>query len=137
MEISGRIIAALPARSGTSARTGNTWMSQEFVIETHEQYPRKCVFTVFGEDRLKEMNIEVGKEMTVSFDIDAHEYNGRWYNQIRAWNVSRVPTAQPVGTTVLPSAQVGPQGSALFAQTPPPGGPPQTPPQSASNGWPF
>ena len=43
MEISGRIIAALPARSGTSARTGNTWMSQEFVIETHEQYPRKCV----------------------------------------------------------------------------------------------
>ena len=78
MEISGRIIAALPARSGTSARTGNTWMSQEFVIETHEQYPRKCVFTVFGEDRLKEMNIEVGKEMTVSFDIDAHEYNGRY-----------------------------------------------------------
>ena len=57
-------------------------MSQEFVIETHEQYPRKCVFTVFGEDRLKEMNIEVGKEMTVSFDIDAHEYNGRWFNDI-------------------------------------------------------
>ena len=25
--------------------------------------------------------------MTVSFDIDAHEYNGRWYNSIRAWKV--------------------------------------------------
>ena len=99
MEISGRIIAALPARSGTSARTGNTWMSQEFVIETHEQYPRKCVFTVFGEDRLKEMNIEVGKEMTVSFDIDAHEYNGRWFNDIRAWRA--VPTTSGnVGETI-------------------------------------
>ncbi len=77
MEITGKIIAAMTPRTGTSARTGNTWMTQEFVIETHDQYPRKCVFTVFGEDRLKEMNIQIGAEMTVSFDIDAHEYNGR------------------------------------------------------------
>ena len=102
MEISGRIIAALPARSGTSARTGNTWMSQEFVIETHEQYPRKCVFTVFGEDRLKEMNIEVGKEMTVSFDIDAHEYNGRWFNDIRAWRAVPLTPATVGGSSVQP-----------------------------------
>ena len=105
MEISGRIIAALPARSGTSARTGNTWMSQEFVIETHEQYPRKCVFTVFGEDRLKEMNIEVGKEMTVSFDIDAHEYNGRWFNDIRAWRAVPLTPATVGGSSVQPGMQ--------------------------------
>ena len=105
MEISGRIIAALPARSGTSARTGNTWMSQEFVIETHEQYPRKCVFTVFGEDRLKEMNIEVGKEMTVSFDIDAHEYNGCWFNDIRAWRAVPLTPATVGGSSVQPGMQ--------------------------------
>ena len=96
MEITGKIIAALPMRSGTSARTGNAWASQEFVIETHEQYPRRCVFTVFGEDRLKEMNIQVGAELTVSFDIDAHEYNGRWFNDIRAWRaVPAAPAAAP------------------------------------------
>lgn len=89
MEITGKIIAALPARSGQSARTGNAWMVQEFVIETHDQYPRKCVFNVFGEDKLKEFNIQVGDELTVSFDIDAREYNGRWYNDIRAWRVTR------------------------------------------------
>lgn len=87
MEITGKIIAALPPRSGKSARTGNDWMSQEFVIETHDQYPRRCVFTVFGSDRLKEFDIQVGAEKTVSFDIDAHEYNGRWFNDIRAWRV--------------------------------------------------
>ncbi len=97
MEISGKIIAALEKRSGTSSRTGNAWASQSFVIETHEQYPKRCVFDVFGEDRLKEFNINVGDELTVSFDIDAHEYNGRWFNNLRAWRVQRdseVPAPQ-------------------------------------------
>ena len=47
MELTGKIIAVLPANSGVSNRTGNPWMSQEFVIEVPGQYPRKCVFRVF------------------------------------------------------------------------------------------
>ena len=82
MELQGRVIAVLPERSGTSAR--GEWKSQSFVIETHEQYPRKMVFDVFGADRLAQFNIKSGEEITVSFDIDAHEYNGRWFNNIRA-----------------------------------------------------
>ena len=35
MEISGKIIVATEVRSGQSARTGNNWMAQDFVIETH------------------------------------------------------------------------------------------------------
>ena len=39
MEITGKIIVALEQRSGTSARTGNAWMMQSFVLETtNEQY---------------------------------------------------------------------------------------------------
>ncbi len=114
MEITGKIIAALQPRSGTSARTGNTWMTQEFVIETHEQYPRKCMFNVFGEDRLKEFNIQVGAEVTVSFDIDAREYNGRWYNDIRAWRV--VPaTAAPVSAAPVPADIPAPTAAAPAA----------------------
>lgn len=90
MEITGKIIVACEPRGGVSQRTGNSWKMQEFVIETHEQYPKKCMFNVFGEDRLREFNIQVGDELTVSFDIDAREYNGRWYNDIRAWRVVRV-----------------------------------------------
>ena len=95
MEITGKIIAALEPRGGVSQRTGNSWKTQEFVIETHEQYPRKCVFNVFGEDRLREFNIQVGEVVTVSFDVDAREYNGRWYNDIRAWRVQRGVVAAP------------------------------------------
>ena len=103
MEITGKIIAALEARGGTSSRTGGTWKSQEFVIETHDNYPRKCVFTVFGEERLQQFNIQVGEEMTVSFDIDAHEWNGRWFNDIRAWKVDRNATAPVAGEAVTPA----------------------------------
>lgn len=90
MEIEGKIIAVLPERGGVSSRTGNAWKSQEFVIETHDQYPRKCCFRVFGEDRLKQMNIQPGEELRVSIDIDSHEYQGRWFNDISAWRVERI-----------------------------------------------
>ena len=112
MEITGKIIAVLPANSGTSARTGNPWMSQEYVIEVPGQYPKKCVFRIFGEDRIKQFNIQQGEDLTVSFDIDAHEYNGRWFNQIRAYNVEKIgqqttqqPTTQPTANVANQQAQ--------------------------------
>lgn len=100
MEIEGKIIAVLPARGGTSARTGAAWKSQEFVIETFDQYPRKCVFRIFGEDRLNQMNVQLGEVLRVSFDIDAHEYNGRWYNDVSAWRVDRNVSVPSDGQSV-------------------------------------
>lgn len=88
MELQGKVIAVLPERSGVSAR--GEWKSQSFVIETHEQYPKQMVFDVFGADRLAQFNINTGDEINVSFDITAHEYQGRWFNNIRAWNVQHI-----------------------------------------------
>ena len=89
MELTGRIIAVLEAKSGTSSKTGNPWIMQGYVIEVPGQYPRHCAFTVFGEDRIKQLNIQNGEDLTIQFDIDAREYNGRWYNDFRAYNVIR------------------------------------------------
>ncbi len=112
MEIQGKIIFAAEPRTGVSARTSQAWKSQDFVIETHDTYPRKCMFSVFGEDKLQQFNIKVGDELTVSFDIDAHEYNGRWYNSIRAWKVLHGTTAAPTPADVpLPPADADPLGS--------------------------
>ena len=68
MEIEGRIINVLQKQEGTSNKTGNHWASQEYVIETHEQYPRKCCFRVFGEDRITAMNIQVGEEVATGIN---------------------------------------------------------------------
>ena len=106
MDITGKIIFVSEQRSGVSKSSGNPWVTQDFVIETHDQYPRKCVFTVFGEDRLKQFNMQLNGEYTVSFDIDAHEYNGRWFNDIRAWRV--VPAVAGAAAAVPPVPPVAP-----------------------------
>jgi len=109
MEIEGKIIVVQPKQSGVSARTGNPWESQEYVIETHEQYPRKCCFRIFGADRIASMNIQSGEELRVSFDIDAREYNGRWFNSLNAWKVERVDpmAAQAAAMGVQPAPVSG------------------------------
>lgn len=86
-DITGKIIAVLPTKSGTSAR-GTQWSSQTAVIETHEQYPKRVAFDVLG-DKITEFNLQVGEEVTVSFDINAREYNGKWWNSVNAWKVVR------------------------------------------------
>ena len=88
MELTGKIIAVMQPRSGVSQRTGNSWMMQDYVMEIPGQYPRHMVFNIFGEDRIKQFNIQQGEDVTVSFDIDAREFNGRWYNTLRAWRVA-------------------------------------------------
>lgn len=116
-EISGQIIAVLPTRSGTSAR-GTAWSSQTAVIETREQYPKKVAFDVMGE-KIAQFNLQVGEYVTVSYDIDAHEYQGRWFNAVRVWNVVRAnqpqqatqqPLQQPTSNVANPQApQQAPQ----------------------------
>ena len=79
-------------------------MTQEYVIEVPGQFPKKCVFSIFGEDRIKQFNLQQGEQnVTIQFDIDAREYNGRYYNDVRCYNVLRagqqatVPAASAVG----------------------------------------
>ena len=100
MELTGKIIAVFEAKSGTSSKTGNPWMTQEYVLEVPGQYPKHCLFSLFGEEKIKQMNIQNGEDLTIQFDIDAREYNGRWYNDIRAYNVIRgqmpMPLQQPI-----------------------------------------
>lgn len=94
MELTGKIITEFNERGGVSSRTGNEWKAKSFVLEVPGEYPRKLVFDVFGSDRLQAFNIQVGETLTVHFDIDAHEYNGRWFNDIRAFRIDR-PQAAP------------------------------------------
>ncbi len=109
MEFTGKIIAVLPPRGGIS-KSGNEWKVQEYVIEDHGQYPRKMCFDVFGAEKIEQFHIQEGEELTVSFDVDAREYQGRWYNSIRAWKVDRVAaqTAQPQPTSAAQPAAPAP-----------------------------
>lgn len=105
METTGKVIQVLPMQSGTSAN-GKQWSVQGFVIETHDQYPKKQYIELFGEERIKENIPNIDDEVTASVDIESREFNGRWYTSVRAWKVTKgtaQPAAQPM---VAPATQV-------------------------------
>lgn len=128
MEIQGKVTNILPMRSGVSAR--GEWKSQEFVITTEEQYPKMVCFLVFGEDKINSFALQIGEAVKVSFDISAHEYQGRFFNSVNAWKVEKLmPIAQnpplnpqqnanaPAGGYVPPQAG----GNAMLGGGTPPG----------------
>lgn len=86
MEITGKIISVLPLQQGTS-KAGNPWQLQSYVLETQEQYPRKVCFELFGEQRIKDNPCNIDDLVTVSFDLESREFNGRWYTSVRAWKI--------------------------------------------------
>lgn len=90
MELTGKVIKCLKPNTFNSKSNGNQYTVQEFVIEMPGQYPRRCCFSVFGEDKLLQTAnvLQEGNEVTVSLDIDAREYNGRWFNSFRCWKAS-------------------------------------------------
>lgn len=104
MEIKGKIIAVMEKRSGVAQQSGKAWATQDYVIETiNEQYPKRCIFNVFGEENIKKFALEVGKVVTIHFDINAREYNGRWYNDIRAWRVDTEQAAPQPAPSDIPA----------------------------------
>lgn len=84
-KISGRIIAVMQMKTGTSQK--GTWASQEYVLETHDSYPQKVCFEVFGTEKIQQFNIQMNDEVDIMYNFDAREFKGRWYNTIRAWFV--------------------------------------------------
>lgn len=97
MEIKGKIIVALPEVSGTS-KAGNAWKKREYVLETQETYPRKVFFNFFGE-RVDQYPLNVGDVITLSFDIDSREFNGRWYTDVRGWKAEKEGATPTTSTT--------------------------------------
>ncbi|PHX92815.1 MAG: hypothetical protein CK532_01815 [Flavobacteriales bacterium] len=94
MEITGKIVQSLPKQTG-NAKNGSTWEKQEYIIEVPGQYPKKVCFNLWG-DKIAKFNVQDGDEVSISVDIESREYLGRWYTDIRAWNISKQSSSSAV-----------------------------------------
>lgn len=128
LNISGIVLNILPLQTGTS-KAGNQWQKQDFILETGGQYPRKVCVCLFG-DNVDKFPLQVGQSVTASVDIESREFNGRWYTDIRAWNVvyngqqqgapapaptATAPTAQPAPTPAKGATAQAPAGTPAAA----------------------
>ena len=87
MDIKGKIIQKMDPVGGVS-KAGNQWKKQEYVLETLDSYPKKVKFDFFG-DRADQYPLEVGDVITLSYDIESREFNGRWYTDIRGFKAMK------------------------------------------------
>lgn len=99
MEIQGRVVEIMPVQSGVGKNSGREWSSQEFIIEYNEntQYPRQACLRIFGQDRIAEINIQMGEYVNVLFDVESSKYMERWYTRLNVYRVTRIqPGSLPV-----------------------------------------
>lgn len=89
MEISGILIKKTNERTGTSHQTGMAWKRADYIMETQEMNPKHICFSVADglSARLATFDTFIGKDVIVTFDIDAKEVNGRWFNNLNAFGI--------------------------------------------------
>lgn len=98
MEIKGNYIKLIETKTGTG-KNGN-WEAQTFMIEVPGQYPKRPVFELFNNaDAIA--GLKEGDPVTVSFDLDSSEWNGRFFAKVKAFKVAR----EYQQTTTLPATQ--------------------------------
>ena len=102
MEIQGKVVAVLNPQSYTSQKNGNTYVTNQFVIETQGQYPKKVAFKVMGEDKFAQMQIAVGGFYNVSFDVESREWQGKWFTECQAWRAVRMDGQQAAAPAPTP-----------------------------------
>lgn len=87
MELSGKVFKVMPVESGEGKN--GTWKKQQVVIETDSsgKYPKK-VCVVFWSDLVNSDSFIDGKDISIEFDIESREYNGKWYTDVKAWKIN-------------------------------------------------
>ena len=104
IKLTGRIAEVLPANTGVSQRTGNQWMSQEYIFEyfmwSGQTNPTKLCARIFGEDNIKRHNLQPLEEnvtLTLRLESTKNQESGRWFTEVRVTNVERAgqQPAQP------------------------------------------
>lgn len=102
MDISGKILQLLPLQTG-QGKNGQ-WKKQEFILETADTYPKKVCIAVWG-DKIDMSGVTPGAQVTVSFDVESREFNGRWYTDVKAWKIvagsktaGNAPASEPAPT---------------------------------------
>ncbi len=94
MEIKCILKQRTNSQSGVSQRTGNQWRTDEWLVVIPGQYERRINFEVRGIDRCQQWESffngmpDKNAPVLIKFEIDAREYDGRWFNTVQAWDIA-------------------------------------------------
>lgn len=99
-EVTGRLTQVLDMRTGMG-RAGE-WKAQDFILETPGQYPKQVCISLWGDKIEVLKNFSIGDQVKATVDIESREFNGKWYTNVRAWQLEKIG-ATPSGYGAPPS----------------------------------
>lgn len=86
MELSGKVFKVMPVESGEGKN--GVWKKQQVIIEIDNgKYPKKVAVVFWGDLTNNESFVD-GRDISVEFDIESREYNGKWYTDVKAWRIN-------------------------------------------------
>jgi len=115
MQITAKLVQMLPLQTGVS-RNGE-WKKQEIIVETDGQYPKKICIAIWG-DKIQSAQLKTGNKLTIDFDIESREFNGRWYTDVKAWKIESVDAANSATTPPITNDYDFPEPPPLPAEEP-------------------
>ncbi|RAR73842.1 DUF3127 domain-containing protein [Flavobacterium aciduliphilum] len=87
MNIKAKLAHLLPLQTGIGKN--GQWRKQDIVVETEGQYPRKICISIWG-DKINENQLVVGNQLSIDFELESREFNGKWYTDVKAWKIDLV-----------------------------------------------
>lgn len=101
LEISGKLVAKLQQQSGQGKN--GTWIKQDFIIETQEQFPKKLCISLWG-DKAKDLdNIAIGETLKAGINVESREFNGKWYTDVKAWRIEKANSSKSNDLPPMPT----------------------------------
>jgi hypothetical protein len=91
--ISGRIFQILEQQSGNGQN--GPWKKQVFIVETEGQYPKKVAFEAWNDKAQEIQESAPGDKVTISYNLESKEYNGKWYTTAKVWKIERDYNSAP------------------------------------------
>ena len=87
MKIIAKLTQILPLQTGFGKN--GQWRKQDIIVETDGQYPKNICISIWG-DNINENQLIIGTQLSIDFDIESREFNGKWYTDVKAWKIDLV-----------------------------------------------
>ena len=108
-----RLVEVTDVSSGTS-KSGNNWTKATAIVEKVEgNYTDSYPMLVFG-DKIQEAQALLGAEVDVKFNVQARQYNGRWYIDLGLRFITASVTDRPAPRTEPAKKEDDPDGDLPF-----------------------
>jgi len=86
MELSGKISKILPLQTGQGKN--GIWKKQDYLLEYGDQFPKQLCFNLWG-DKIDQFSLMENENVTIHFDVESREFNGKYYTDVKAWRVDK------------------------------------------------